>query len=207
MKTMLTFYSKWAAVYRSNLPMRRQVKQSAEDMIESRKYRLLKYIFGGLKAVSIGEFSTRKANAVRRGLVEEIRRELSEKYKSQGQLGVVPESEIFQALLKKVLIQFQSTQRTLKLQSTFGAFVSIKTLARSHFMKALKHHFCVLAGRSFYAWSDYVYLISQGLDRKRWPGARKYEVKYNQKKELITSETSLVKEGFLELGELISVFN
>ena len=60
--------------------------------------------------------------------------------------GVVPESEIFHALLKKVLVQFQATQRTLKLQSTFGAFVSIAMMAREHFMKALKHHFRVLAG-------------------------------------------------------------
>jgi hypothetical protein len=44
-------------------------------------------------------------------------------------------------------------------------------------MKAAKHkHFTHLAGKCFYAWSNYTYLVALGLDRKRWPGPRKYEV-------------------------------
>ena len=61
-------------------------------------------------------------------------------------IGVVPESEIFQALLKRVLVQFQSTRRTLKLQATFGAFIAIATRAKDDQKKAKKHHFSVLAG-------------------------------------------------------------
>ena len=85
--THIHTYIHTLAVYRSNLPMRRQVKQSAQDLIESRKYRLMKTVFDGLKSVSIGEFSKRKANAERRKMVEEIRRELSVKFMNQGQLG------------------------------------------------------------------------------------------------------------------------
>ena len=33
-----------------------------------------------------------------------------------------------------------------------------------------------VAGKCFYAWTDYTYLVARGLDRKRWPGPRKYEV-------------------------------
>jgi hypothetical protein len=29
----------------------------------------------------------------------------------------------------------------------------------------------------FFAWSDHVYLVAAGLDRKRWGGPRKYEVR------------------------------
>jgi len=32
------------------------------------------------------------------------------------------------------------------------------------------------SGKCFYAWTDYTYLVARGLDRKRWPGPRKYEV-------------------------------
>lgn len=46
-------------------------------------------------------------------------------------------------------------------------------------MKAAVHkHFTHLAGKCFYAWSNYVYMVALGLDRKRWPGPRKYEVSY-----------------------------
>ena len=38
------------------------------------------------------------------------------------------------------------------------------------------------AGKCFYAWSDHVYMVSEGLDRKRWKGPRKYEIRYNQKR-------------------------
>jgi hypothetical protein len=46
---------------------------------------------------------------------------------------------------------------------------------------AMRHKFHNYAGKCFYAWSDWVYTIGTGLERKRWPGPRKYEVRYNQK--------------------------
>jgi hypothetical protein len=56
--------------------------------------------------------------------------------------------------------------------SIFSQFL----LARRN-MKAARHkHFAHLAGKCFYAWSNYTYLVALGLDRKRWPGPRKYEV-------------------------------
>ena len=41
---------------------------------------------------------------------------------------------------------------------------------------AVYKHFSYLAGKCFYAWSNYIYMVALGLDRKRWPGPRKYEV-------------------------------
>jgi hypothetical protein len=56
-------------------------------------------------------------------------------------------------------------------------------LERSHAANksALRHFFHNSAGRCFYAWSNWTYTIGTGLERKRWPGPRKYEVRYNQK--------------------------
>jgi hypothetical protein len=41
---------------------------------------------------------------------------------------------------------------------------------------AVYKRFSYLAGKCFFAWSNYVYMVALGLDRKRWPGPRKYEV-------------------------------
>ena len=49
-------------------------------------------------------------------------------------------------------------------------------LARRNMKAAVYKHFSHLVGKCFYAWSNYIYLVALGLDRKRWPGPRKYEV-------------------------------
>ena len=46
---------------------------------------------------------------------------------------------------------------------------------------AKRHMFAKFAGKCFYAWSDWTYTVGTGLERKRWPGPRKYEVRYNRK--------------------------
>jgi hypothetical protein len=43
---------------------------------------------------------------------------------------------------------------------------------------AVYKRFSYLAGKCFFAWSNYVYMVALGLDRKRWPGPRKYEVSF-----------------------------
>jgi hypothetical protein len=83
MKTLTMFYGKWAGVCRQNAPMRRAVKAAAERKINDKRLALLRHVFTGLKAASIGDLSTRNANAVRRRLIESIRHELSEKYKAR----------------------------------------------------------------------------------------------------------------------------
>lgn len=41
-------------------------------------------VFEGLRAASVGDLSTRYANAMRRKLLENIRHDLSEKYRAKG---------------------------------------------------------------------------------------------------------------------------
>jgi histone H3/H4 len=92
MKTLNNFFGKWAGVCRQNAPVRRAVKQAAEHKIEDKRMELLRKVFKGLFAVSVGELSTRNANAVRRKLLDEIRLELSEKYKMRS--GIVISSSL-----------------------------------------------------------------------------------------------------------------
>jgi hypothetical protein len=49
-------------------------------------------------------------------------------------------------------------------------------LAKRNMKAAVYKRFSYLAGKCFFAWSNYVYMVALGLDRKRWPGPRKYEV-------------------------------
>jgi hypothetical protein len=61
--------------------------------------------------------------------------------------------------------------------------IVVQVVTTRRFMKnAIYKHFSYLVGKCFVAWSEYVYMVALGLDRKRWPGPRKYEVKYNQKR-------------------------
>ena len=80
-KTLTIFYQKWFFIYKQNLPLRKSVKFAANQKIESKRITLLRLVFNNLKAVSVGDLSTRYANNVRRKLIETIRLELSEKYK------------------------------------------------------------------------------------------------------------------------------
>jgi len=47
---------------------------------------------------------------------------------------------------------------------------------------ALNHRLIVHAGKIFYAWSEWVFMVGAGLDRKRWSAPRVYEIHYNQKR-------------------------
>ncbi|RYG67037.1 hypothetical protein EON64_08350, partial [archaeon] len=182
MRTLLTFYSKWAFIYRQNAPMRHAVREAALMKVDSKRKALLKMVFDGLHAVSIGSMSTKNAILERRKLTDRIRSDLSADLQDLGLVGIVPEDEVFRVLHRKVVEQFHERKKIITMRAKFGAFIKLKQIAVKHEQTARRHRFKKLAGKCFYAWSDHVYLTSRQLDRKRWPGPRKYEVRYNQKR-------------------------
>jgi hypothetical protein len=66
-------------------------------------------------------------------------------------------------------------------RNIFDHFKTILEKANLANKTAYRHKFHTFAGKCFYAWSDWTYTIGTGLERKRWPGPRKYEVRYNKK--------------------------
>ncbi len=176
MKWMHTVFSKWANIYRQNAPMRRMMKRAANEKIKETKRKFLKAAFDGFKAATIGKLSTKNANKERKIMIDDIRAEISKELREKGLLGIVPEDEISRTLHKRVIEEFNRRKRLLVLKSKFAGCKKLVVMARNYERMSRKHHFKVLAGRCFYAWSDYTYLKAQGLDRKRWPGPRKYEV-------------------------------
>ncbi len=85
-------------------------------------------------------------------------------------------------LYRRVVDEFHLRQQHLAKQYKFASWKRLLLMKR-RFRKASKEfRFKQLVGKCFLAWSDYTYLKSMNLDRKRWPGPRKYEVRYNQKR-------------------------
>lgn len=127
MKTLTSFFNKWAGVCRQNAPVRRMVKQLAEEKINHKRLTLLRTVFDGLRSASVGDLSTRNANAVRRKLIDSIRLELSEKYKLRTHsthMGVVPEHEVQKILHRRVLEQFVLRQKMLSMKYLFTSLAN-----------------------------------------------------------------------------------
>ena len=163
-------------VSRSTAPLRRKIRQAAERMAVERKNKAKKDMFAALKSVCVGKESRIQANKERRMLIDRIRLETSEKLKKQGLVGVVPEFDLTYALNREILQAFLAKKALLGQKSIFNAFRSVMHAARKKMKIAKQFRFRQKAGKCFYAWSDWIYLVSVGLDRKRWSGPRKYEV-------------------------------
>ena len=90
---------------------------------------------------------------------------------------MVPQQEIEKEMHRRIIIKFENRKRFLAMQFIFRkGFLRLHTRARKMKEAARVHWFNSRAGVCFYAWSDHVYMVGLGLDRKRWPGPRKYEV-------------------------------
>ena len=90
---------------------------------------------------------------------------------------MVPQQEIEKEMHRRIIIKFEDRKRFLAMQFIFRkGFLRLHARARKMKEAARVHWFNSRAGVCFYAWSDHVYMVGLGLDRKRWPGPRKYEV-------------------------------
>ncbi len=182
MRTLFAVFGKWAIVSKQNAPMRRQVKIQAEEKIATKRQDFMKTYFDAFKAVTTGAISRKKANAVRMELIDRIRKDLSNYLKEKGLIGIVPPHEVQKMLNRRVIDEFNIRKKVIVTKGIFNRFKKIVAMSKKFERDAEYFRFKKLAGTSFYAWSDYTYLKSLGLDRKRWPGPRKYEVRYNQKR-------------------------
>lgn len=104
---------------------------------------------------------------------------MSAKLLAQGELGIISENNLKAVLIRRVLLQFLHKKALLRMGTILGGFKKIVAAARKNEAIANWHVFKSKVGKLFYAWSDWVYLVSVGLDRKRWSGPRKYEVCYS----------------------------
>ena len=94
---------------------------------------------------------------------------------------MVTEVDLQRAVYREVVSTSIAKRNVIHQRKIFDHFKII--LERCHLANkiASRHKFHRFAGKCFYAWSDWTYSVGSGLERKRWPGPRKYEVHYNQK--------------------------
>ena len=176
-------YMKWVHITKQALPVRKAMYRAAMDKAQAKDRALMHRIWEAFKAVTVGGRSTKQANANRRLLIDSIREELSAALKAKGEVGVVPDEDVERVLFRRVLKSFLETKRLLTMKNILlnGFWKNVK-MARKDMEIALDHNLQVVAGRIFYAWSDWVYMVGAGLDRKRWSQPRQYEIHYNQKR-------------------------
>ena len=94
---------------------------------------------------------------------------------------MITELELQRAVYREVVsssVQKRNDRNKRKILDRFKVILDKNHAANK---TASKHKFQQYAGKCFYAWSNWVYTVGTGLERKRWPGPRKYEVRYNQK--------------------------
>lgn len=192
MRRKFLIFSKWEHVVRQTAPMRRYIREAAEQKGKIKDQQSVRRVFFALYDACIGKMSNKFARRERRYLIEKIRKDLSEQQQDelgsvtdvQGKTpfpGVVSEKAVYRELHRQILQGYREKKKLQISQEAFQAMKYIYDRSKVSLKKALQKRFRTLAGKCFYAWSDWIYMVSVGLDRKRWTGPRKYEVRYNQK--------------------------
>ena len=113
---------------------------------------------------------------------ELLRIQISNELRAKGEGGIVPLDLLEKTLHSKVLADHQMRKDNVTKRIILESVVDLVRQRRRKEALASANFFRKAVGRIFYAWSDWVYMVGVGLDRKRWSAARRYEVRYNQKK-------------------------
>jgi hypothetical protein len=124
----------------------------------------------------IGKSSLKYIRKERRALIDQIRVDLSNEQRLKGHTGVVTEKSILRELHHIILQKYFDKRNAQTKLDTFYLFKGIFERARINAKNSFKMMFKKIAGRCFYAWSNWIYMVGVGLDRRRWTGPRKYEV-------------------------------
>ena len=198
MKLLYIVFNKWNFIRRQNAPLKRAILQRTEELFEKKQQLLLARSFNGLKETCIGHQSLRKLRQERKILLEKIKSELREKYRKRGDgIIVLNEEEIQLELYRHIVQTFHSQKQKRFLIRILNALKNCVKQRQSFEKLSMKRWFSKCVRPCFIAWSDYTYLIGSGLERKRWPGPRKYEIRYNQKRIDNFARLRLLKYVFL----------
>lgn len=175
------FFSKWERVCKQSAPMRRLMREAAEAKGRAKDSQFMRKVMRALYDVTIGKCSNKFAKSERRVLIESLRKKISAEQQAKGETGVVTEVVIMRALNLHILYSYLDKKKRHLLTEIFGAFKFVLDVTRSSDKTASKQRFRKLVGKCFFAWTEWIFMVGMGLDRKRWPGPRRYEVRYNQK--------------------------
>lgn len=174
--------AKWYLVVKNVLPLRRRIAQQAEEKCLIKQFKLKMQVFLAFREGCIGTGSTKQARRARRALIEQKRSEIvEENYRVTGLRLLASEEQVMRAVHKQVLANAKEHMRARRLRLTFDRIGSLHSDMKLKTRQANRYFFKKCAGRVFYAWNNWLFLVSVGLDRRRWVAPGKYEIKYNQK--------------------------
>jgi len=74
----------------------------------------------------------------------------------------------------------EKQRQHFRVKITFHACRNLVAMATDYDREGRRHYARTMFRKIFYPWSEWTYLNSVGLDRARWPEARKMVVRYNQ---------------------------
>lgn len=85
------------------------------------------------------------------------------------------------AVYHEIVVAALDRKRTRLMKRVFAAISLDYRNMKVKIRVATKYAFKRFAGRCFKAWSEWLYLVNTGMDRRRWVAPGKFEPKYNQK--------------------------
>lgn len=177
-----TVMTKWYQVVKNVVPLRRAIAFQAEEKRLIKLFKLKLMVFVAFREGCIGNGSTKQARRERRALIEQKRAEIVESnFRLTGLKLLASEDQVMKAVHKQVLINAKEHMRNRKMRHTFDRIGSLYHDMQLKTKQADRYMFKKYAGRVFYAWSNWLFLVSIGLDRRRWVAPGRYEIKYNQK--------------------------
>ncbi len=177
-RTNRIVFSKWKTVTKQFGPLRRKMKIQAGELIQANLLNLQRKVFIAFRDGTVGKNSIKFVNQIRRVQIEEIRWELHDKLVRMGELGVVPQENIFKILYRRVLLKFLDHKKFLHTKELFHRIHQIMIVARRHRALARTTWFGKSAGKCFYAWSDWTYQARAHVNRQRWHAPRVYEARH-----------------------------
>lgn len=181
MKAMYLVFTKWYQMIKQFVTIRRATRQAAENKFNIKREKWILKVWIAFKSVCVGKNSLKNANNERRILLDTIRVELSEALRAKGEIGIVPEWEVQRMLNKRVILNFMKKKNVILMRFLWSGLTKNVYMIKRNAIKSSHHWLKVIAGKCFYAWSDHVYMVGVGIDRKKWKGPRKYEVCNNIK--------------------------
>lgn len=204
MRLMLAIFRKWSFVSRKRAPLHKRSRAEADKMFEDKKKEFLRRAFQHFRDGCIGQQSQRETREQRRRLVEKVREDLREKRLKQGEDPSIMLEDEVQRMIYKEIVKSSLERRQRSLTSrVFNGFRTNVKISKRNDILAKKHWFKNRVGKCFYGWSDYIYLVGQELQRKRWPGPRQYIVRYNQKRLDYFARKRLLRYAFYPLKTYI----
>jgi hypothetical protein len=128
---------------------------------------------------TVGNTSQKSIRQQRRLLYEKVRNELIQKRETDGLKGImISDYEVKKCIYYQIIQTNLMKLNNKKKSNIFTIFKNILEYSKLNEKKAYNMLLHKYAGKCFYKWSDWTYLVGKGLNRKMWSGPRKYEVSY-----------------------------